>query len=176
MLITLGIAAWTTFLSFQPEPLMHKDTSYLPDGFMENVTAWIMNKEGEPSMKIITPKLIHYLKDDKSELTAPQITLYRNSPNPWLISSNFATALNGTEQINFQNNVVITHAADIKLPETLIKTNKLTVKPEKQTAETAELITMIQPNLKIQGLGMFANIDTGYINLKSHTRGEYVPN
>lgn len=170
-----GFAVWTTLLSYRPHDDKVVKTATLPDGYMEGVTALILDKQGKPSMKIITPKMVHYAEGDTSHLTSPHLTLYRKSPQPWYISSKFAKASDGAENVDFWDDVHIHHAADINSPSTVIQTTKLTVHPNKKTAETVDLITMTQPNIVVKATGMFADMNTGDIQLLSEARGEYVP-
>jgi len=176
MIAALGLATWTTFLSGKPPILLPTQTAALPDAFMEDVTALIMNKLGKPRMKIVTPKLVHFADQDTTRLTSPQLTLYRQSPEPWYITSKYATASLGVDKVDFFDEVTIHHAADQHNPATLIKTSALTVYPNKQTAETNALITLVQPSITIKAVGMFADMNTGNIKLLSATKGEYVPN
>ena len=177
VVIVAGLAAWTTLLSYNtPQAAANNITEDLPDAFMEDVTAVIMDKQGKPQMKIITPKLAHYPEKDTTQFISPQLTLYRKSPKPWFITSKFAKATEGVENINFWDNVTVHHAADENNPATLIKTSTLTVYPNKKLAETDHLITMIQPSLIVKAIGMHADMNTGDIKLLSHARGEYVPN
>lgn len=175
MIIALGFATWSTLLSFRPQTTVAPKTAQLPDAFMEDVVALVMNKQGKPTMKIVTPKLVHYSESDTTNFTTPQLTLYRKSPQPWYITSKFAKATQGNENVDFWDNVVIHHAADRNNPSTLIKTPTLTVHPNKQTAETNNFITLIQPNLVVNATGMFADMNTGEIKLLSQARGEYAP-
>lgn len=172
----LSLAVWTTLLSFHSSNGQVVDTTALPDAFMEDVHALIMNKQGKPSMKIATPKLIHYPDNNISLLTTPALTLYRQSPQPWYVNAEHAKALQGIDMIDFKENVVIHHAADGNNPATIIKTETLRVHPEQQTAETADFITMTQPNLVVKATGMEADMNKGNIKLLSQARGEYVPN
>jgi lipopolysaccharide export system protein LptC len=176
MLIVVGLATWTTFLSYRPQNNMLANASPLPDAVMEDVIALIMDKQGKPSMKIVTPKLIHYTENDTTHLSSPALTLYRKSPIPWYVTAKYAKATQGIENVFFWENVVIHRAADENNPMTLIKTTTLLVHPNKQTAETQDNITMIQPNLMVQATGMYADMNTGDIKLLSKARGEYVPN
>jgi lipopolysaccharide export system protein LptC len=143
---------------------------------MENITAVIMDKQGKPSLKIVTPKMVHYAANDTTHLTSPKLTLYRKSPQPWFITAAFAKATQGIENVNFWDNVVVKHAADNSSPSTLIKTSTLMVHPNQQIAETHDVITLLQPNLVINATGMHADMNTGDIKLLSAARGEYVPN
>ena len=176
IILAIGFAAWTTLLSYRPDVTSGTPVVNLPDGFMENVVALIMDKQGKPSMKIITPKMIHYAKNDTTHLTTPQLTLYRKSPQPWYITSNYAKATQGIENVNFWENVLIHHSADQENPATLIKTSTLTVHPNQQIADTSDTITMVQPNITVTAIGMHADLNTGDIKLLSNSRGEYVPN
>lgn len=174
--LIVGMAAFTT-LSYHPQNnTAEEDEAQLPDAFMEDVHAIVMDKQGKPSMKIVTPKLVHYAEDDSTQFITPQLTLFRKSPQPWYITSKSGRATDGIDNIDFWDNVVIQHAADISSPATLIKTITLTVHPNKQTAETTAAIQLIQPNTVITATGMYADMNSGDIRLLSQARGEYVPN
>lgn len=176
LILVLGFAAWTTFLSSHPQNAVVVKKAMLPDAFMEDITTVIMDKQGKPSMKIVTPKMIHFAENDTTQLISPQLTLYRQSPNPWFVSSKFGKATQGIDNVDFWDNVVIHHAADINNPATIIKTSTLTVHPNKKTAETNENITMEQPGIVVSAKGMFADMNKGDIKLLSQARGIYVPN
>jgi lipopolysaccharide export system protein LptC len=165
-----------TFLSHRSVPLSNEIAVIRPDAIMEDVHALIMNQQGRPEMKIVTPKMIHFIENDTTNLIAPKLTLYRKSPNPWYITARFGKATQGIENVDFWDNVTIHHAADQNNPATLIKTSTLTVHPKQKTAETKAFITMVQPQIIIKAIGMRANMNTGDINLLAQTRGEYAPN
>jgi lipopolysaccharide export system protein LptC len=175
MMVVVGLAAWTSLLSLRPQNIAAAQTSMLPDAIMEGVNAVIMDKQGKPSMKIVTPRMVHYTDNDTSHLTSPRLTIYRKSPKPWIITADYALASKGVEDILFKKNVTIHHPADMNNPSTLIKTPSLIVHPNAQTAETNELITLIQPSMTVKATGMYADMNSGDIKLLSQARGEYVP-
>lgn len=172
--LTVSIAAIIT-LSYGPGKSHRSKPIEQPDAFMENVSALILDKEGKIYMKIVTPKMIHFKKGDKTDFIDPQLTLYHHSPQPWFIQSKFADARQGIDNVLFHDDVTIHHPADTNNPATVIKTKTLTVHPHQQTAETSDLITMIQPNSTIKAVGMFADMNSGNIKLLSQAQGEYVP-
>lgn len=176
ILLSVGLTLWSfLLLNKQHVPTTHRSAAE-PDAFMENVDALILDKTGLPKMKIYTPKMVHYVNDDTTHLIAPQIILYRQSPIPWYIHSKFAKASQGADNIEFWNNVLIRHPADVDHPETTITTNTLTVHTNRKTAETRDAITLSQPSFNVQSIGMFADMNTDSVNLLSNVRGEYVPN
>jgi lipopolysaccharide export system protein LptC len=172
--VAIVSAAWVT-LSYRNQSALMTQATALPDAYMEDVVAIIMNKQGKINMKIVTPKIIHYSENDLAQFTTPELTIYRKSPQPWYVTSEHAKTVNGTDKIDFWENVVIHHSADSNNPATLIKTTSLVVHPTSQTAETIDPISLIQPNLIVNGIGMFADMSTGYVKLLSKARGEYVP-
>jgi lipopolysaccharide export system protein LptC len=176
LIAIMGLAAYISFFPNRPPLPTNIGSVAIPDAYMEEVNALIMDKDGKLKMKIQTPRLVHFNNDDITNLTAPLITLYRQSPMPWYISSNYAKSTQGIDNVHFRENVVIRHAMDKSTPETVIKTTSLMVHPNAKTAETNELITLLQPNLTMTSIGMIANMDSGDIKLLSQPRGEYVPN
>jgi len=176
-LASVGFAIWITFLSsYHPRVVSDAERTVVPDAFMEDVTALILDDYGKPSMKIKAPRMEHFTKDDMSLLVMPHLTIYRKSPQPWYVTSKHAKAMHGIEKVDFWDDVVVQHPADPGNPATIIKTPTLTVYPGEQTAETSDHITMIQPGIVVNSTGMHADMNTGNIKLLSQAWGEYVPN
>lgn len=175
-LTIIMLAIWSTVLSFMPDRPSGLTLTEQPDAYMEDVSAVFMDKFGKPKMKIITPKLVHYLSNDTSQLTEPKLTLYRKSPKPWYVSSHFARATHGIDNITFREDVIIHHPGDDKLPATLIKAPTILVHPNNETVETNEEIELTQPNLTVKATGMRADMNSGNIMLLSQAKGEFRPN
>lgn len=175
IMAVLGVTTWTTYFSYRPQNTATTRPVEQADAIMENVSAIIMDKQGKPSLKIVSPKMIHFAVNDTTKLIEPELTLYRKSPKPWYIKARYAKATEGIDNVNFWDDVTLHHAADENNPVTLIKTPTLTVHPNKQVALTKDLITLIQPNLVVKATGMYADMNTGDIKLISQARGEYVP-
>ena len=175
LILSISLSSWSILIGKKSKSLAPTNSSTEPDAYMEDVVATILNKEGNPSMKIETPKMVHYAENDVTNISQPHITVYRQSPEPWYINSNFAKASDGVEEILFWDNVVIHHAQDIDNPTTTMTTTTLTVFPNQQLAKTAEAITVTQPNATLHAIGMLANMNDGTVKLLSHARGEYVP-
>lgn len=173
-IMTVLFAVWIT-LAYQAKTPAPIQNTREPDTEMENVISIILDKQGKPKLKIVTAKLIHYAESNTTHLTSPYIVMYRQSPKPWHITSHYAKAIGGIDQVDFWGNVVIRHVIASNQPETIIKTSTLTVYPNKQIAQTNDPITLAQPNTLIKAVGMFADMNSGNIKLLSETRGEYVP-
>lgn len=175
LIFAVGLSSWSILIGKKSDALKPTNSTKEPDAYMEEVIATIFNKQGTPSMKIETPKMVHYADNDTTNIAKPHITVYRQSPEPWYINSNFAKATQGIDQILFWDNVIIHHAHDIDNPTTTMTTTSLTVFPNEQLAKTDEAITVTQPDSTLKAVGMFANMNDGTVKLLSQARGEYVP-
>lgn len=175
LILSIGLSVWSILVSNDTK--LHHNTidPHSPDAYMEGVSAVIMNKQGTPSFKISTPKMVHYANDDTTDIEAPAVTVYRNTPSPWYINSDHAKATQGVSEILFWSNVVIHHPADKENPATTMQTTMLTIFPEKQTAETAQPVTIKQPDTTVHATGMLADMNNGTVKLLSEAKGEYVP-
>jgi len=175
LILVLGLSSWSMLMTQQSHSTLFADANHRPDAFMEDVVAIIINKQGNPSLKIEAPKMVHYADNDTTDIITPHVMLYRQSPEPWHINSHYAKATEGLTQVFFWDNVIIHHLSDIANPTTEMTTATLTVFPEQQIAKTNDRITLIQPNTIVHGMGMLTNLNDGTIQLLSEARGEYVP-
>jgi lipopolysaccharide export system protein LptC len=176
LVCALCLSTWSIFITQQSTPKTTEINFNRPDMFMEQVIATIINKEGKPTLKVVTPKMIHYAQSDSTDITTPMITVFRkDSPKPWTINANFAKATDGITQILFWDNVTIFHPSDENNPTTTMKTDTLTVFPQKQTAETDKAILITQPTSTIHAIGMQANLNDGTVKLLSQATEEYAP-
>lgn len=175
--LSIILSGWTILLTTQKHHAPHAKSipSNQPDAFMEEVVAVVLNKQGIPALKITSPKMVHYPNNDTTHILSPHLTVYRNSPEPWLVRSDYAIATGGVEKLLFWSHVVIHHKEDISNPDTTLKTSTLTIFPKTQTAETKAALTVWQPNATVYATGMEADMKAGTIKLLSKTRGIYVP-
>jgi lipopolysaccharide export system protein LptC len=177
LLTALLLSGWSAFIIYHKKSAASLNEPGKPDAFMEEVVATIIDKQGKPSLIIVSPKMTHYLENDATEIIKPLMTLYRashqKSTKPWHLSADHAKALQGINQIQLWENVIINHPEDELDEKTTLLTPTLTVYPEKQTAETADPVVITQPNTKIHAIGMNADLASGAVKLLSQTQGEY---
>lgn len=175
LILAISLSSWSIYISKKLRLLTTVDSTQ-PDTFMENIVATIINDEGKRSLIIESPKMIHYPDNDTTDIQTPHITVFRDSPEPWHINSDYAKATQGINKIFFWSNVIIHHAKDIATTTTTLKTATLTVFPHQQIAKTEDAVTLVQPETTIHAVGMMANLEEGIVKLISQARGEYVPN
>jgi lipopolysaccharide export system protein LptC len=175
IILAMGLSAWSIMITNPLKKVSIDENPNQPDSFMEDVVATIFNKEGNPSLKLVAPQMTHYPENNMTHIVTPHVTIYRKSPQPWYIESEYANAKNGIDEILFWSNVNIHHPADIDNPTTSLKTNSLTIFPDQKIASTKEAVTFVQPDTTVHAVGMLANFDDGTIKLLSQAKGEYAP-
>jgi lipopolysaccharide export system protein LptC len=175
LILAVLLSSWSIIISRSSQETDTRENPKEADSYMENIQAIILNKDGKPSLKLVAPKMVHYPENDSTEMTTPRVTIYRHSPKPWYIDSDYAKTKDGINEIQFSQNVYIHHPADTENPTTSMTTDTLTIFPNKQLASTDQAITFIQPDTTIHAIGMLANLNEGTIKLLSQAKGEYVP-
>jgi lipopolysaccharide export system protein LptC len=174
LLLATAFSAWSIMLSHPAQPINQNDPKQI-DSYMEDVLAMTYNKQGQPSLRITTPKMVHYPENNATYITTPRVVIYRQSPQPWYVDADYAKASNGMDSILFWSNVNIHHLSDAENPDTSLRTNTLTIYPDQQIAQTNESVTFVQPDTTVHAIGMLANLDVGTVKLLSQTQGEYDP-
>lgn len=175
LLLAMTLSLWSILHSQGYQITASNSGIELADGSMENVSATIFNAQGKPALIIASPKMIHYAKNDVTEITKPKVAVLREPASTWHIDSLSAQATNGLNKIVFRDNVVATHQEDPSNPVTTLNTTTLTIYPDKETAETSAAVSLIQPSSIINAIGMLANLNDGTIKFLSKTRENYIP-
>src|ERR1700733_13263497 len=108
----------------KPIQTVKEARSEVPDAWMETVDATFMGKDGQILMKIHTPTITHFAKNDTTLFTTPEFLLYHQSANPWHVQAGIATATQGMRQIRLSESVTLRHPGDTEHPETWVDTDK----------------------------------------------------
>lgn len=175
LLSALGLSLWSILTLKPASPHANFNQQNNPDALIESVIETTLNKQGTPALKIESPQMIHFPEHDMTKIKTPRITVFRQSPKPWTITSDTAEAFSGIQQIVFQNHVVIHHPSDTMNPITTMKTSSLTVYPDKQIAQTEDAVQWVQPDTTIEAVGMITNLAEGTVKLLSQAKGIYAP-
>ena len=174
MALATGFSAWSIMISPSHHSINESDPKQI-DSYMENVQATTFNKMGQPSLKLTSPKMVHYPENNTTYLTTPKLVVFRQSPEPWYVNADYARATNGLDKILLWSHVNIHHLADTENPTTSLLTETMTIFPNEQIALTDAPVTFTQPDTTIHAVGMQANLDAGTIKLLSQTQGVYDP-
>jgi len=153
----------------------YQESNY--DAFATDVSLTKFSREGKKQYELFSPRLNHYKKNNETYATSPRLYLY-TPPNQeeWLITAEYAVAEQGKKTISFVDNVDISGSGTNHHKNTQLLTKKITYFPEKNSAETREAVTIVQPGSIIHAIGMRVDFSSGKINLLSKINGAYHPN
>jgi lipopolysaccharide export system protein LptC len=175
LVFAIALSCWSIILYHPAKMSVPDNDPKKLDSYMEEVSAIMFSKEGSPTLKVVTPRMVHYPENNTTDITKPRVTIFRKSPEPWFIDADFAKATNGMQSILFWSQVNIHHLADNENPATSLSTDTLTIFPSKQTAATSDAVTFVQPDTIVHAIGMLADMDAGTVKLLSQAQGEYDP-
>jgi lipopolysaccharide export system protein LptC len=162
-----------------------------PDYFMYDTVSTILDDSGEPKHRLKTAYLAHFAEDNRTELQQAHLTLHQQDGSLWSIKANRGTLFQETEQIYLAGDVVIkrppstdsqAHTAGREAQEPsfsqsgiTIQTERLHVDPKSQVAQTEDPVVISNPDVRVDAVGMKANLQTKSVELLAKVRGVYVP-
>lgn len=162
-----------------------------PDYFMYDTVSTILDDSGEPKHRLQTAYLAHFAEDNRTELEQAHLTLHQQDGSLWSIKADRGTLFQNTEQIYLTGDVVIerppttdsqahitpSEAQPPMLSQSAIsiQTETLHVDPKSQVAQTDDPVVISNPEVRVDAVGMKANLQTKSVELLAKVRGVYAP-
>lgn len=173
LLFAVVTTTWLTLTANNKTTHNNKPEEDVLDSFATQVHITNLDKTGHISTQIYTPQLMHYSKNNRTQLQTPAVILHVKDQPDWQITSKKGELRQGTEEVFLENNVIIHQPKGIKNDEMTVQTDNLTVYPEKKLAMTEQPILLFSNNSQISSVGMQADMTKGTLELKSSARGQY---
>ena len=155
-----------------------KPTRHDMDYFLTNFDATIMNEAGKPHYIVKGAYLEHFPDDDSIDIKQPKINLFRENLPPWNMDAEQARVLNKGKLI-YLNGKVTMHRPSSKTkkgkiePEINLTTSNLTIKVERNYAETNDAVHIQTEEHHLKATGMRVYLDDGRLELLSNVNGIY---
>ena len=146
------------------------------DAFATEIISTQFSDQGTKRYELSSPRLNHYKTNNQTHVDSPMLYLFNKQHDSWLITAQYATALQGKEKIEFVKNVDISGAGTSNHKNTQLLTEKISYYPDKNAANTALPVTIVQPGSIIRATGMEVEFNAGTIHLLSNIHGSYSPN
>jgi lipopolysaccharide export system protein LptC len=170
------LVAYTTWLlkKTQEPTLITANDDRLPDFIAHDVVATETNEQGLLHNQFITPKIVHYTKNDTAFYDKPHIISYpNNEKKPWDITADHGQSVHGTKELILWGNVNIHEPESALNNDIRMTTSRLVVYPEKNYAETDQPVTFTEPGLVVNSVGMKIYFKEKRVQLLNQARGEY---
>lgn len=139
-----------------------------PDAHIDTLTTRQFGESGELQYQMVSPKAIHYPKNDVTQLETPVFD-YVDEKSRWR-----GTALEGF-MFNTVNSVTLNKEVVLKqlTQETKLSTNTMIIWVEKKIAATKDPVTIESKGGIMKGVGLVADFNKQTLKLESHVEGVY---
>lgn len=175
-LVLLACSGWYFARSPVYIKLDNQALSTTADTSITHLTVQQFDENGQLSHYLKTPLMLHIPLNNTHFLTTPHIVITQKDQPAWEIHAHHATAIQGGQEITFQNDVIIHQKQDEHTQETTVTTEQMTYFPSTQFATTPKDVTFVQSGNQVQATGMNAYLAENRVQLLSHTRGTYASN
>jgi lipopolysaccharide export system protein LptC len=137
------------------------------------VTLTIFDENGAIDHRLVAERVHQGPAGSGTDLIHPRLAQYRDG-----FAVTTGTALAGwvsedRERVRMLNDVELTHRPDPDAPETRLLTEFLEYEPGPKRATTDRLVTIVRPGLRVEGVGMRADLINETVHLLSQVRGTH---
>jgi lipopolysaccharide export system protein LptC len=158
-----GVTWWLGETLFPPEVSAPQNPAGPVDYYSERIRRIDYDMNGKPEKLLVADLMTHFKNDDRTELEKPVMTLYRKDGSPpWIIDSDKAVTLSGSDVIYLQGNVLITKK-NAKGEQLKIITSNVKYTPPEHFAETNEDVLMLTQHDELNGTGMQAQLEPNLV-------------
>jgi lipopolysaccharide export system protein LptC len=171
-----GLAAVGYWL-FRPEGFM--DTTQTTsidstiDYYVENARSVQFQEDGHLRYRMTSERLEHLRSSDVTLLTRPDLLLHRERDDfPWHVQSARGEVSPGGKEVELIDAVRVART-DAQGRATILTTERLTVFPDRDYAQTSQPVRIEAANGVTTATGMQAYFNDGRMLLKSNVRGQH---
>ncbi len=151
-----------------------------PQEYVKSATTWEFSPEGALKSELNVSFWAYLPETDTSRLIKPHLTVYKPDHSIWHIDAKRGVlkqpTLGTIEDIELFEQVVLLQPSTPQNPYIKLETESLRYNPEKNYAETHDLITMTKPDMKVMGRGMQAFLDKNTVSLLHDVKTYFVSN
>lgn len=158
--------------SFMREPVASDAEQPAVDFYVLGSRTIQYRADGSRDYEMTSEKVEHIKASDISLLTRPQLQAYRGSELPWHVQSERGEVGPRGEEVELIDQVRVART-DAEGRPTILTTERLTLFPEKDYAETGQPVRIEAANGVTTATGMKAYLNEGRMLLLSNVRGQH---
>lgn len=168
ILILLPLTAVSFWIVYQ----LHEDESrqglteeVIPEYTMSHLNSLNMNAAGEPKTRLKADFMAHFESKDETELTRPELKIYRPGKEPLYVRADQGWVTSGNEVILLQGDVRFWEQDSEGQLILEVTTSEARVFPERDYAETDKPATLTTTKTRTESIGMKAYMEEGRIEM-----------
>jgi lipopolysaccharide export system protein LptC len=177
VLVVAGLSTLSWWMPIEQGPVTKLVTApekrHIPDFYLADFDLTTMNAAGRPRYNLQAKWMQHYADDDTSQLTMPDMTVYRPAAPPWRVRADQAQVTAGGESVLLQDDVKLRRVTTERRETLEIDTSTLRVVPAKEYAETDQPVTIVTDLGITRAIGMRADLKQRRLRLLAEVRGDY---
>jgi lipopolysaccharide export system protein LptC len=171
LVISLFITTLIVFRYFYL-PKITLQEAKIPNIIVYNIDGFQTNQQGHIEYRLLSDKSTHYQENNKTLLTKPIAYFYKPKQPYWKMTANTGTTSGKENTILLQGNVIIHQQAGKKNNETTLKTESVTLFPNKKIAQNKVFLTLEQPGFLLKSVGFHGDFNSNKITLLSQASGQ----
>ncbi len=184
LLLTLPVISiaitWYVFVSSSteqsqvvfPEQNIQKKVA---DTFFNHATIISFSVTGDPKSKIVGDQIFHYPDEEDSEITNPEITIFRDVGLPVHVTADHGWINKEGTRVFLKGHTVIKREESRDNKFSQLETPELTIWPNKDFAETDKAVKITTTASIATGIGMKAYLDKEHYYLLNNVKVRHIP-
>lgn len=169
------ITGWFSFMTSTEKENVIAKPAHKIDYFLKEFNALSLNETGHPKQRLEAQYLEHFIDDDSTELTEPDMVIYSPDKPDLEIDSETGYISSDGELILLNGPVNIHRQAQKGSPALNIDTENLRVHMNNNFAETDAYAIVTSGENRVEGDGLNAHFkDPIHLKILNNTRGHHV--
>jgi len=172
-LISLGL--W--FMESPSQPLLGKrptqqQHSKAADLIIRDARTRHYNVEGALAYQVDADRItfFQFARRDRADLTRPRMVFYQGADSRWRTESRSGVAYDNGQKVVLQGKVVV---SELPQPGITLRTEKITLKPREEFAETDKVVTITDGVNRTTGKGMRADLKQDKVEILANVESRY---
>jgi len=176
ILVTVGLAGWYLSADSDKISLQRDKPPHVPGYFVRNLSMVSMGMDGRPDKQLETIRLVQFLDDETTEMTAPEYQFFKPGQPPWRVKAEQGWLSADGELALLSGRVTILRPADATTVPFKLVTSDLRIQPDNNYLETDNAVQASSGKDRIDAVGMQAWLgEPARIKFLSNVRATYVP-
>ena len=174
--VIASLFAAVGYWNIRPERFLDAPTVAVNENAIDYFATYAHSRQFLPDGKLqyemTSEKLEHLKASEVTQLTQPDMQLYRGTAYPWHVKSERGEVNPDGTEVELIDSVRIARTDD-KNRTTIITSTRMTVFPQKEYAQTERDVRIDGAGGVTTGKGMKAYLKDGRMDLLSNVRGQY---
>jgi len=147
----------------------------IADTFLEQAVIINFSETGTPKNKIITQQILHYPGDQESEISLPQITLFRPQGSPTLVTADVGWINQEGTRITLEGHTIVRRDKTQYNAFSQLETPELIVWPKNNYVESDKSIKLTTDATIVTGIGMEAYLTNEHYYILKDVKVHHKP-